>query len=141
MVKRKFAYLSKCLKIIWAWLSAKFLSIFMSLLTALILKYSHIFPGIYFIFLKKYYILNLKCFQYQISASVKRSEKYLSSKTIFSSFLHVSCSNYRLKLCQRLSSYKNCQTNQTWRNLGEFRSEKLFVKTVCKFFFRFICIC
>ena len=39
---------------------------FLSLLTALIVKNSHILAGIYFIFLKKRRRPNLKCFQYQI---------------------------------------------------------------------------
>ena len=43
-----------------------FLLLFMSLLTALIVKNSHIFQGIYFIFLKKHTRSNLKCFQYQM---------------------------------------------------------------------------
>ena len=45
----------------------------MSLLTAFIVKNSHVFAGIYF--LKKSATPYLKGFQYQIWALVKRSEK------------------------------------------------------------------
>ena len=72
----------------------------MSLIKALIVKNSHIPAGIYLIFLKKRPRPNLKGIQYQIWALVKRSEKF-SSKTNFSAFWQVSCSNFRFKLCQR----------------------------------------
>ena len=77
------------------------LSLFMSLLTASIVKNSPILAGIYFIFLKKHRMLNLKGFQYQIWTSVNRSGKYLARKTHFSPFLHISRSNFTSKLCQR----------------------------------------
>ena len=51
------------------------LSLFMSLLTALIVKNSHILTGIYFIFLKKLRRPNLKGFEYQIWTLVKTSGK------------------------------------------------------------------
>ena len=63
----------------------------MSLLTAFIVKNSHILAGIYFIFLKKGPGPNSKGFQCQIWTSVKRSEKQLSSKTNFSALLQISC--------------------------------------------------
>ena len=75
-----------------------FLSLFMSLLTALIFKNSHILARIYFIFLTKRRRPKLKGFQYQIWTSVKRSRNYLLSKTTFNTFLHISCSSFRLKL-------------------------------------------
>ena len=71
----------------------------MTLLTAFIVKNSHILAEILFIFLKKGPRTNLKDFQYQIWTLVKRSEKLLSSKTNFSTFLQISCSNFKLKLC------------------------------------------
>ena len=73
----------------------------MSLFTAFIVKNSPNLAGIYFIFLKANPRPNLKDFQYQIWTLVKRSEKTLSSKTNFSTFLKISCSNFRLKLCHR----------------------------------------
>ena len=73
----------------------------MPLLTALIVKSNHILAVIYFIFLKIRATPNLKGFQYQICTSAKRSGKQLSSKTYCSAFLQISCSNFRLKLCQR----------------------------------------
>ena len=78
-----------------------FFLIFMSLLLFLIVKNNHKLAGTYFIFLKIHTRRNFKNFQYQIWASVKRSEKQLSSNTNFSTFLYflVSSSNFRLKLC------------------------------------------
>ena len=42
----------------------------------------------------------LKVFQYQISTSVKRSEKQLESKANFSTFLELCSLNFDLKLCE-----------------------------------------
>ena len=47
----------------------------MSILTALIVKNSHILAGIYFVFLTKRPRPNLKGFENQIWTSLKRSEK------------------------------------------------------------------
>ena len=52
---------------------AKFSFAFISSLTAVIVKNSHILDGIYFVFLKKRPRPNLKGFQIQIWTSVKRS--------------------------------------------------------------------
>ena len=101
----------------------------MSLLTTLIVKNINILAGIYFIFPKKHRRLNLKGFQCQISASVKRLRKYLSSKADPNTFLHISCSNFRLKLCETPPSYKHCQTNEFGRGLGRVKSKKLFAET------------
>ena len=86
-----------------------FILLFMSLLTALIVKNSHILAWSW-LFQKKCHRSNLKGFQYQIWKSVKRSGKWLSRKTNFSAFLWISCSNFRLKLCQRPQIYENCKT-------------------------------
>ena len=50
---------------------------------------------------KKRHKTNLKVFLYQISTSVKRSEKQLPSKANFSAFLLLNCPNFRLKLCEK----------------------------------------
>ena len=63
-----------------------FISVLMSSLTAPSVRNSHFLAVIYFIFLKKHARPNLKGFQYKIWASVKRSEKLLSSKTHLSLF-------------------------------------------------------
>ena len=63
-----------------------FILLFIPLLTAFVVKNSHILAGIYFIFLKNGPIPNLQGFQYQIWTLVKRSQKQLSSKTYFSTF-------------------------------------------------------
>ena len=73
----------------------------MFLSTPLIVKNSRILAGIYFIFLKKRPRQNLKDFQYQVWTSVKISGKQLPSKTNFTAFSQISCSNFRLKLCER----------------------------------------
>ena len=78
----------------------------MTLLTALVVKNSHIQAGIYFIFLNKCPKTNLKVFQYQISTTVKRSEKHLASKANFNTFLQLSCSNFRLNCVKRLKVTK-----------------------------------
>ena len=67
-------------------------------LTAAIVQNSHIFAAMFFIILKKYCRLNLKGFHYQIWTSLKWSEKWLLSKTIFSTFLKISCFNFMSKL-------------------------------------------
>ena len=101
----------------------------MSYLTVPIVKNSHILAGICFIFLKDLPRRNSKVLQYQIWTSKKRSKKKLPCKTNFSTFLQLSCSNFRLKVCQRPSSNQNCQTNQVGRSLGRVRSKKLLSET------------
>ena len=65
-----------------------FLLLFMSLLTAKFVKKARI----YFILLKKRLKINLKFFKYQISTSVKRSEKQLPSKANFRPFFQLNYS-------------------------------------------------
>ena len=69
-----------------------FLWSFMSLLTVLFVKNSHILAGIYFIVLKKLPRRNLKGLQTKFGPLWK-------CKTNFSTFLQIRCSNFRLKLC------------------------------------------
>ena len=73
---------------------------FLSLLTALIVKNSHILGGVYFIFLKISPRPNLKGFQYQRSYWKDRERSY-QLKINFSTFFQISCSNFWLKLCQK----------------------------------------
>ena len=95
MVKRKLTkhqkvskyYVHHCLK--------NFFSLFISLLTASIVKNSEILAEIYFDFLKKRPVPNLKVFQHQILTSVKRLEKCLSIKVKFSTFLEL-CSKFEI---------------------------------------------
>ena len=79
-----------------------FLLRFMPWLTVPIVEKCHILPGIYFIILKERSRRSSKVFQYQIWTLKKRSKKILSCKTNFSTFLQLSCSNYRLKLIKDL---------------------------------------
>ena len=95
-------------------------------MTSLIVKSSHVLAGIYFIFPKSRPRKNLKGFRYQIWTSLKRLGNKLSSKTNLNAFHQISSSNFRLKLCQRLKSYKHCQNNQIWGGLGRVRKKKLF---------------
>ena len=60
--------------------------LFVSFLTAPVIKNSHILAEPYFTFRKQCPGPNLNISQYQIWTSVKISEKYLSSKTNFSTF-------------------------------------------------------
>ena len=53
MVKETFGKMSKRLKILWPWLSAKFSFAFMSISTGKVVKNSHILTWIFFIFLRK----------------------------------------------------------------------------------------
>ena len=58
----------------------------MSLITALIVKNSHILAGIYFIFAKNCPRPNLKGFQYPIWTSVNRSGKNVINEDKFQHF-------------------------------------------------------
>ena len=102
----------------------------MSLLTAPIVKNSHIYAEIYFIFLKKGPKTNLQVFQYEILTSVERSEKQLGSKATFSTFLQLGCLNFKLKLCERPWSYKSCEQDQVPRCLGRVRRKAMFPETI-----------
>ena len=68
----------------------------MSLLTAPIAKNSHI----YVYLSKKRPKPILEVLQCKILTSVKKLEKQSASKADFSTFLQLSCSNFRLKLCE-----------------------------------------
>ena len=96
----------------------------MSLLTASIVKNNHILAGIYF--LRKCLLSNLKSFQYGTWTSVKRSGKHLSSKANFSTFLQISCSNFRLKLCQTLQAEKIIKQIKFERVWGGLEAKKCF---------------
>ena len=87
---------SKILKIFWTWLSAKFSFAFCVFINSSDFENSHFLARIYFILLKKRPRPNLKDFQYQIWASVKRSGKWSSSKRNFSEKL-----KEKSKSCQR----------------------------------------
>ena len=100
-----------------------FVFLFMFLLTAPIVRNSHILAGIYFIFLKKRPGPNLKVFRYQIQTSVKRLVRQLSSKLKFSTFTQ-SCvkSLIVIKIVQKIKfegdwgklDVKNCFQRQSW---------------------------
>ena len=54
---------------------------------------------------------NLKVFGYRIWTSVKRWVKQLSTKAKFITFLQLSSSNFRLKVCEKTDSYQYCPKN------------------------------
>ena len=56
---------------------------------------------------------------------MKRSVKQLSSKTKCSTFSELSCSNFRLKLCEKLHSYQNCSKNEAEWDWGELEAKKV----------------
>ena len=106
-----------------------FILLFMSLLADLIVRSSHILARVDLIFLRKRPSPNLKSIQHHIWTSVKGSGKQLSSKTNSRAFLKISCSNFKLKLCQGPQSNKNYQTNQikgSWAS----QKQKMFLETV-----------
>ena len=102
-----------------------FLSLFMSLLTALIVKKSNILAGIYFIFPQKHRRLNLEGFQSQIWTSIKRSGKYLSSKR---QILELFCILVALILgwnCVKGLRVKNIVKKINWEEVwGELEAKK-----------------
>ena len=106
-----------------------FFSFFMSLFRALIAKNSYILSWIYFIFLKNVVDQTWKAFNTKFGPQCKDRESSYQVRQTLALFLHISCSNFKLKLCQRPESYKNCETNQTGSGLGQVRSKKLFGET------------
>ena len=80
--ERKFGKTSKCLKILWKWLSAESYFAFYVLLTAPVRFFS---SNLLYISRKRPKT-NVKVFQYRILTSVKRSEKQLTSKASFNPF-------------------------------------------------------
>ena len=80
--------------------SKNFILLLMSLLTVRIVKNRHLLAGVCFIILKNCHWSNLKVFRYHNWNSVKISEKELPDKTRFNTFLQLSYSNFRLKLCK-----------------------------------------
>ena len=51
----------------------------------------------------------MKIFQHQILTVVKNSKKHFPSKAYFTNFLQLSCSHFKLNLCERSYNYQNCQ--------------------------------
>ena len=60
----------------------------------------------------------MKCFQYQMLTSVKRSEKQLSSKRRFFPILQRNCSNFTLKQCEKPEIYLTCQKKLSLKKSG-----------------------
>ena len=57
---------------------------------------------------------------------INNHSKYYVSKYYEHYCLQISCSNFRLKLCQWFKSYDNCQTNHIWKGLDWVSSKKSF---------------
>ena len=100
----------------------------MSLLTALIAKSSHIWAGIYFIFLEN--VLH----QASKSFNTKLLPKWKSWKSSYQvrKILVVFCKLFpvNLKLSKSFYSHKNCPTNEIWRGVEQGRSKKLFPEKI-----------
>ena len=60
---------------------------------------------------------------------MKRPEKKLKSKANFSNFLQIHCLNFRLKLCERPYTSKNCERNQASGGLRRVTNKKVFPRT------------
>ena len=103
-----------------------FILLFMSLLTAWIVKNSDIFAGIYFIFLKINHRSNLKDFRYPIWTSVTRLEKKLWSKKILVFF-----ANYYSLLGQ--NCVKGLRVPKIW---GELEAKQCFQRESCTKYLR-----
>ena len=98
VVNKKFGKVSKVLKIFCPWLSANIsfpFYVFIKRFNSPKQSYS----CCNLLFLKKRPGAIVKVFQYRICTSMKSWEKKLSSKRKFSTFLKLSCSNFRFKLC------------------------------------------
>ena len=96
----------------------------MSLLTFVILKNSHSWYGIYYIFLKKRLAINLKGFQNQIGNSVEIMKKQLSSKTTFRDFFQTFCSNIEVEtVSETLQLQKTTMQVEFARVCGEFEQK------------------
>ena len=87
--------------------------------------YSHIWTVFYLIFWKKHAKTNLKFFQYQFSAAVKKSQKQLGSKTTFNTFLLPGWSNFWLKLREKLYSYQNYEKLSILKGCGGSSKQKI----------------
>ena len=103
--RKKIGKVTKIIKILGPWLSAKFL-LSMSFLTPLIFKNSHILTEVYFIFLKRRPGSNLKVFRCRILTSTKGSERKPSIRQNLALFA-TCCSNFRLKLCWSSYNWKS----------------------------------
>ena len=105
-----------------------FLSFSMSFLTAFIVKNSYILAGVYFIFLKKHRLLNLKGFQYQIWTSVKSWESISQVRQILALF----CISVALILswnCVKGLRVPNFDKQIKFEGIwGRVRSKKLFAE-------------
>ena len=86
---------------------AKFSFAFYGFLTVLIVNVSQILTGIYFIFLENVLDQTQKAFSTKFGRQWK-SRKVGSNKVgkILAHFFQISCSNFRLKLCQNLELHK-----------------------------------
>ena len=107
-----------------------FLLLSTSLSKTQIVKNSHILAGNYFTFLNKCPEPNLKVFPYRIGTSVKRSEKYLSSETKFSTFLQLTCPNFSWNCVQDfivIILVREIKFERVW---SELEARKLFPETI-----------
>ena len=130
MVKRKFGKLSESFKTLYPWLSAKSSFVFYVLLTDRTVKLSHILTVILLCLSNECPGPIKKVFRYRTWTSVKKSVKQLSSRTKFSTFSQFSCSNFILKLREKLIVAKFVQKKQISKGLARARSKKLFSKII-----------
>ena len=98
----------------------------MSLLTALIVKHSLISARICLLFPKNCLRPNLKGFQYQIWTSVKDWSSSYQVRQIFSNFLQVSCSNFKLNSVKDLRLKKNEKQNKLEGVWGDLEARNCF---------------
>ena len=102
----------------------------MFLLTAPILKKQSYFDWNLLYLSKRRPWPSLKVFRYQIWTSVKGSVKLAASKTEFSTFLQLSCSNFQLKLCEKSLGCQNYPGNWVWGGLARVGGGGLFLGAI-----------
>ena len=101
LMKGKFCRTSKSLKILWNWSPAKFSLAFQVFVNSQIGEKQSYLSYNFLYLSKKRPKTNLIFFYNQISTSVKRSKEHFHSTANFRTFLLLTCSNFKLKQCER----------------------------------------
>ena len=99
---------SKCYE---AYCLEYFLLLFMFLLTAKLVKDSHIYPTILFIFLQNVLKQTCSSFNSKLEPQWKDSKSRYEVKQILGIYLPLNRSKFRLKQCGRSQSYQTCHGN------------------------------
>ena len=126
MVKGKFDKTWNSLKILWKCLSTKFSFSFYVFIHIYICKKAVVFRLEFNSSFQKCPKTTLKCFQYEVSNSLERSDKKLTIKANFYPFFQFNSSNFRLKQCQKPQSYQICQKKLSLKESGKLKTKSGF---------------